>query len=330
MGSRADDFERFLLHNYPDDWRRFTASNVTEDVKTAIMSRHAGHYQVWKDIPEWIKNNYGDRIPSDVLNGNEQVKEFIAKETHVNKEEEQQSNDILNFSVMALAAGYAVETVATLSNNRRARQQLLEAYGGQIPEELLEKWLETRRSDFEAIRKDFKERHPEKFLLHLVKSLDREQKRIDRGVAVDEALSKRKVHALEQELRDFVGNLSTRQAKLDMVDYLRGRPQQMALRHLAPDVLEKFTSLMSDQGIKIEPIQNQNIAERTLSATDSLTSSLKRDFSERAQIEEIMRKQTQYIAPNFARRARTATRRRENSRDIAMVRTNAGKSESSI
>ena len=330
MGMNMDDFERFLQYNYPDDWRRFTASDVKEDVKTAIMSRHSGHYQVWKEIPEWVKNNYHDRIPSEVLNGNEQVKEFVAKEVKSEKEEEKQTNEILNFSVVALAAGYAVETVAKLSSNRRTRQQLWDTYGGQIPEDLLEEWLETRRSDMEAIKKDWQERHPEKYLLHLVKKLDREQKRLDRGLAIDEARSEQKIKSLQKEIKSFVRKLDKKEAKLDMVDYLRGRPQQMALRHLSSKVLGAFTELMKEQGIKIEPARRQRVAER-VAGEDSLTNSLKKDFSMRSQIEVLMRQQAQYIAPDFVRKTKAMSRKRSSRRGSAvMVRADNGKSESSI
>ncbi len=333
MGMNMADFERFLQYNYPDDWRRFTASDVKEDVKTAIMSRHAGHYQIWKEIPEWVKNNYQDRIPTEVLNGNKQVKEFVADEVKSEKVEETQTNEILNFSVVALAAGYAVDTVAALSGNRRTRQQLLEAYGDHLPDDLLEQWLDTRRSDMEAIRRDWKERHPEKYLLHLVKRLDREQKRLDRGYVADETRSEQKIKALHKEIQEVTRKLKTREAKLDMVGYLRGRPQQMALRHLSPKVLDHFTGMMKEQGIKIEPAQRQKTAERVIG--DSLTASLKKDFSERSQIEALMRQQATYIAPDFVRQTRAMSSRRKAARsakrgDVTMVRAEREQAERSV
>ena len=81
MSVNSSDFERFLYANYPDDYRRATASNVPEDVLTAIVSRHSAHYDIWRRIPEWVKNRYQDRLPRELLNGNEQVKEFIKRET---------------------------------------------------------------------------------------------------------------------------------------------------------------------------------------------------------------------------------------------------------
>jgi hypothetical protein len=323
-----DDFERFLQYNYPDDWRRFTAAGVTDDVITAIMSRHAGHYRVWRDIPEWIKNNYGDRIPKEVLNGNEPVKEFIAKETESNKAEEKQTNDLVNFSVMALAAGYAAETVVTLTNNRMHRQELLETYGSILPPEILEQWLATRRSDIAAIKQDWQERHPEKYLLHLAKELSRAHKRQERTGGLDDE-AEDQIKALEKELQKFAKKLSAKEDKLNMVSYLRARPQQMALRHMAPDALKAFTNIMQAQGINIEPVQKQRTNERTVLSQDSLTSSLKREFTQRSHIEALMRKQAQYTAPDFVRQKKRGLRRRT-SRTIALAQAGNSKADTSI
>lgn len=326
MEKLSADFERFLLHNYPDDWRRITAEGVTADVVTAIMSRHAGHYQIWKDIPEWVKSKYGDRIPTEVLNGNEQVKEFIAKETENNKVEEQQTNDLVNFSVMALAAGYAAETVVALTNNRKIRQELIEQYGTHMPPEVFEKYLETRKNDIAAIESDWEKSQPEKFLFRLIKSIDREQKRADRGT-VDAHEAEQKIAALREQLSRVSEKFSSKDVKLKMVNFLRARPQQMALKHLSSENLDLFTSIMRNQGIKIEPTQNQRAAERSIFGMDSLTSSLKKAFTQRTQVEALMRQQAQKT-PSFARQKALSTRRR--SRDVDLARVNVGKAESSF
>ena len=326
MENLSADFERFLLHNYPDDWRRITADGVAADVVTAIMSRHAGHYQKWKDIPEWIKNNYGDRIPTEVLNGNEPVKEFIAKETENAKVEEQQTNDLVNFSVAALAAGFAVETVVTMTNNRKTRQDLVEMYGVNMPTDIFEKWLDARRSDISAIKKDWQENQPEKYLMHLVKMMNRTQKYADRGI-IDEDKASEKIANIRKELAEVAEKLSSKDAKLKVVDYLRGRPQQMALRHLSADSLGVFTNIMKAHGIKIEPAQHQRTAERSILGVESLTSSLKKAFTQRTQVEALMRQQAQRM-PSFSRNHTIPSRRK--SKDMALSRVNAGKSESSI
>ena len=80
MGKIAEDFERLLYANYPDDYRRATAEDVSDDVITAILSRHEFHYEVWKRIPEWIRAEYRDDIPQEVLNGNIRVEAFVYDE----------------------------------------------------------------------------------------------------------------------------------------------------------------------------------------------------------------------------------------------------------
>lgn len=279
MSVNSSDFERFLYANYPDDYRRATASNVPEDVLTAIVSRHSAHYNVWRHIPEWVKNRYQDRLPGDVLNGNEQVKDFIKKEEKLSEKEEKETIELLDFSVTMLALGYSAEAVRTMAENRGLREKLLKAAnGGELTEEQKLLWRQSRESDRAAIARDWQTNQPEKYLFHLIKDMNRSQKR-------GETVNPQTMEELSQMLSLF-GDKTNRQK---LVDYLRQKPQQAALGHLSPEVLRQFSGMLKECGINITPAKAKG-GEMEISR-DSLVASLKKHFQWRVKMEEMLKQQ---------------------------------------
>ncbi|MCM1323617.1 MAG: hypothetical protein NC218_05605 [Acetobacter sp.] len=279
MSVNSSDFERFLYANYPDDYRRATASNVPEDVLTAIVSRHNSHYLVWKNIPEWVKNRYQDRLPKEVLNGNETVKDFVKKEELQVHKEEKETIELVDFSVSLLAMGYAAETVKTMAENRMKREQLLRAApNGELTEEQKSLWQALRQSDCEVIARDWQQNQPEKYLFHLIKEMNRSQKR-------GEKVNTQTMNELENMLPLFTDKANRKK----MVEYLRQKPQQAALSHLSPEVLGKFSGILKDCGINIAPAK-ANGAGMEISR-DSLVASLKKHFQWRVKMEEMLKEQ---------------------------------------
>ena len=207
MANSMSDFERFLYANYPDDYRRATVDDVPDDVINAILSKHERHYQIWRRIPEWVKSEYRDVIPPEVLNGNESVRDFVADEQQKMAEDEKETKQLLNYSVSLLALGYAAETVAVMVENRRQRQELLAAaHGGPLSEEQMKLWQKTRESDDKAIQKDWKENHTEKFIVHLFKEIDREKRRMARnGESTDSIL---KINRMESDAAQLLAGFS--------------------------------------------------------------------------------------------------------------------------
>ncbi len=281
MAAFSEDFLRFLYANYPDDYRRASTGDVSEGVVNAIMLKHEYHYQVWKNVPEWIKNRYGDRLPRDVLNGNETAQDFVLKETGKKEKEQEYTEEVIGFSVTMLALGYTAETASALMENRALRESLLrDAIGGELTEEQMRQWLESRGKDIIAITEDWKKNQPEKYLVHVAKALSREKLRCERaGNDADKAASEMKISALERELASVMQNLNTREQKMCMVDYLRQKPQQAALRHLRPDVLSEFMVQMKKKGIAIEPVDASLKKEYDMFNFNNLTEGLKRDFA---------------------------------------------------
>ena len=182
MSKISSDFVRFMIANFPDDYRRATASDVKEDVVNAIYSKLEDEYKKWCRVPEWIKAEYRDDLPDEVLNGSKSVREFIKEEEMENQKEQERIQETTDFGVSLLAAGYATESVSLILKNRSERDRLLEESCNcnmtkEMKEELRKKWRETRERDKQVILKDWKENQPEKYLLHLAKEISRTKRR---------------------------------------------------------------------------------------------------------------------------------------------------------
>lgn len=294
MANSMGDFERFLYANYPDDYRRATADDVPDDVINAILSKHERHYQIWKNIPEWIKNEYRDVLPPDVLNGNETVRDFVEAEQQKLANEEKETQQLLNYSVSLLALGYAAETVAVMVENRRQREALLAAaHGSALTDEQMKLWLQTRESDKQAIQKDWKENHAEKFIVHLFKEIDREKRRADRNGQTSQSFMK--ISQMENEVAQLLGGLSGIEQKKAMVEYLREQPQQAALKRMSPDVRQRFVDMLHKNGIAVE---DKNMAQVN---RENLAQSLKKNFEDCRKRENILCGKYQYQNQSFDR-----------------------------
>ena len=318
------DFERFLYANYPDDYRRATADDVPDDVINAILSKHEKHYQIWRRIPEWIKDEYRDIIPTEVLNGNETVRDFVEEEHQKLANEEKETQQLLNYSVSLLALGYAAETVAVMVENRRQREALLAAaHGGPLSDEQMKLWLQTRESDQKAIRKDWQENHTEKFIVHLFKEIDREKRRMARnGESVDATL---KISRMENEAAQLLAQFSDMDKKKAMVEYLRGQPQQVALKRMNPEVRQRFVDMLRKNGIAVE---DKNFAQVN---RENLAQSLKRNFDDCRKRENILCTKYQYQNKTFDKvSARQVLEQAQNLNVSALVAARrAGRQETS-
>lgn len=278
MGKSSSDFERFLYANYPDDYRRATVADVPDDVITAILSKHSRHYEIWTQIPEWIKSAYHDRLPAELLNGNVQVRTFIESEQNKQSQSEKENKELLDYGVTLLALGYTSETVSVILGNRAERNRILqEAGGAPLSGELLERWLATRESDKQAITKDWQENSPEKYVFHLIKEFSRTEKKVGQGQA-DEASLTAQRQELEQQLQGLFTTLTDKNSKQKIIDYLRQQPQQAALKHLQPEAMSVLTNVLHTNGIKLKPAAENN-GQTTEVKREGLVGTLKEHFS---------------------------------------------------
>lgn len=254
MSKISSDFERFMIANFPDDYRRATASDVKEDVINSIYSKLEDEYQKWCRVPEWIKAEYRDDLPDEVLNGSKSVRQFIKEEEQENQNIQKQVQETTDYGVSLLAAGYAAESVSILLTNRNERARLYEeAGGGPMSEEMMQKWRQTRERDRQVILKDWKENQPHKYIVHLAKQLNRVSRR--ESLAKDDnervAIEMRK-EALREELVRMTRKLKNEEVRANFIDYMRGKRQQACLSMLRPEVLEMFTGILAESGLKLQ------------------------------------------------------------------------------
>ena len=284
MSKCSEDFERFLYANYPDDYRRATAEDVPDDVLTAILSRHETHYKIWEYVPEWVKDRYSDVLPREVLDGNVAADDFVDAEEEKLNEEEKESRALINYSVSLLALGYAAETVAEMAANRELRMQLLKEAGNQpFSPEQKARWLALREKDRQIIEKEWREHQPEKYIIHLAKTADRAYRKAQNGGS----LSGMTLDEADNEIRKTMSRIMNREEKMRLVDYLRQRPQQAALKHLSPEMQNRLVNIFRENGINMTPVKDREEPSPEINR-DSLEQSLKNSFERCKKMEDIL------------------------------------------
>ena len=281
MSKISADYERFLLANYPDEYRRITVKDVKEDVVQAIKSRLDDEYAIWCQVPEWIKNEYRDNLPDEVLNGNKAVKDFVLEKENNGKEVDNSIDvsGLTDLGVSLLAAGYAASSIALLTKNRSERSRILEeAAGRPLTEKERKKWLETRLGDCKVVAKDWKTNQPEKYLLHIIKEMSRNKMRKERAEGQAQITKyEMKEISLEREFKQFAKMLEDEKFRRNLINYMRLRPQQAALGHLDSEVLDRVIGMFDKYGIKIQARANDGRNELRLDK-DSLAYELREQY----------------------------------------------------
>lgn len=67
MADIGTDFLVFLKANYPEDYGKLASNNVADSLVTAIATKHQAKFDIWKKVPERIRDEYHGRIPDDIM-----------------------------------------------------------------------------------------------------------------------------------------------------------------------------------------------------------------------------------------------------------------------
>ncbi len=282
MSKITEDFIRFLKANYPDDFRKITSKDVTDDVINSILSRREEDYEIWCKIPEWVKSRYGDDLPDEVFNGNKSVKEFVHEERELVKKEEEQTKELVSFGVGLLAAGYAVETVNQLVKNKEERARLSRrARGGKLSKEEKEKYLATRLSDKAVLVKDWKENQPDKYFMYLVKEIARQNKgaRLATTAGIKAGCEMKEAN-LRREFKMVCKHLNEDDFKKRLEGHFQGNCNFECVKKIDKGVYEEVKALLFENGIDVDKINAQKVMRKDYDK-EGLAEELKKQYDER-------------------------------------------------
>lgn len=227
MSQITSDFERFLSANYPDDYRKITGPNVEESLITTILSRYSQKYQVWERVPEWIKALYHDDLPQEIFVGHEpytnfvnylgehhqdytKINAFIFNTITKDPDNTAHCNNILD-------KGYTLENAMLLTYNYNTRKELLESGLFNTPEGK-KQWFESRQSDIDITKSEFKEHQKEKYALNILAKMSGYEENIAEKEAeikaLQEQLANEENEAKRKELEKEIKSKQVRQAKI--------------------------------------------------------------------------------------------------------------------
>ena len=227
MAIISEDFDRFLMANYPDDWSKITVKDVKPDVINYVLSKTEAKYELWKRIPEWIKVMYVDKLPEEVLRGNAPWDDFVLhlEKTNYdyNKVAEIVYNSILtdekNVQICnnILNKGYGFENAVLLTEAEIERKKLKESGELDTPEGK-EKWRKSREKTRDLIVKDWKENQPEKWVLNQIKEYDRNIRRAEKAKTAEEKLRLRvEASKNKREFDVYINNIKDKELKIRLI-----------------------------------------------------------------------------------------------------------------
>ena len=106
MADTGTDFLVFLKVYYPDDYIRLSSDKVSDEMVTAVVNKHQARFDIWKRVPERIRDEYFGRVPDDIL-------EAAKTDNHLSIEEVRKIEDERNKEAeLSIEAPLAASLVA--------------------------------------------------------------------------------------------------------------------------------------------------------------------------------------------------------------------------
>ena len=198
MADIGTDFLVFLKANYPEDYGKLAANDVADSLVTAIATKHQAKFDIWKKVPERIRDEYFGRVPDDILerakvDNNLTIDECrdIENSRAIPSPSDILSSDVAEkivFDAAVIATihkktkdiiqkGYSDGAAVKLATTSAIRTEIanLVKNGLISQEEAKKSHRETREKDLDTIKADWAANQPEKLLLRIAKQLDRKQ-----------------------------------------------------------------------------------------------------------------------------------------------------------
>ncbi|MBQ8870215.1 MAG: hypothetical protein IJ019_02425 [Alphaproteobacteria bacterium] len=232
MVDTGKDFLTFLKANYRNDYDKVSKDNVDDALVNAVITKHQAQFDVWKKVPERIRDKYQGRIPDDILEAAKTDNNLTINEVHKIEEERDAmlsmpslasiyDNPIITGIVLSEVAKNRIAAkaqhmckhgcshknamiLAISSETQKALQE--EANSGKITEESKKRaWKQIRDKQQESLKKEYADEQPEKMLANIAKQLNRGK--IDKKTALpqmDVLMKKVKEMGREQKLEAYL------------------------------------------------------------------------------------------------------------------------------
>lgn len=247
MAIISEDYDRFLEANYPDDWMKASVPDVKQDVINYIYSKTNSKYEVWKKIPEWIKVMFSDKLPEEVLRGNEPWDNFILHLEQTNYDYNKVASIVYNTVIKSeenvrycnnvVDNGYSFECAVYLTEIYDERKKLWDS--GEInTQEGKEKWRKLGEKKIAVMEQDLREYRPERWVLRQIRLYDRN-------------IRKSKMAKTEEERKKHMRNaLENRKQYTKYIKLVENRELRRRLERLNKCIMDNHERLENLSEIK--------------------------------------------------------------------------------
>ena len=247
MAIISEDFDRFLEANYPDDWMKASVPDVKQDVINYIYSKTNSKYEVWKKIPEWIKAMFSDKLPEEVLRGNEPWDNFILHLEKSNYDYNKVASIVYNTVIKSeenvrycnnvVDSGYSFECAVYLTEIYDERKRLWDSGELKTPEGK-KKWRKLGEKKLAVMEQDLREYRPERWVLRQLRLYDRN-------------IRKSKMAKTEEERKKHMKNaLENRKQYTKYIKLVENRELRRRLERLNKYIIDNHERLENLSEIK--------------------------------------------------------------------------------
>lgn len=232
MTDTGTDFLTFLKANYPEDYGKMSKDNVDDALVNAVIAKHQAQFDVWKKVPERIRDKYQGRVPDDILEAARTDNNLTINEVHKIEEERNDAlsipslasiydNPIITGIVLSEVAKHRIaEKTQHMCNNGCSHKNAMvlaisnetqkalreESNSGKITKkDIKQAWKQIREKQLESLKDEYYNENPVKGLVHIAKKLNRGK--IDKETALpqmDALMKKVKDMDRAQELEEFL------------------------------------------------------------------------------------------------------------------------------
>lgn len=213
------DFVYFLEKNFPSSAMILSKEDAKEDSVYYVIQRFQERYNIWKKIPEWIKNYYGGTLPPEVFTIHEPYEHFVMTFEDVMMRSSVPQASVVNnlaysdeYAKKVISscedAGYSMATAAKLVDIYARDKELFESGKISSPEG---KFVH-KVHNLERLQVIEEAMSPEREVLHSLKELRRIEAKCQKEE--DEAVKEK----LEKERQEIIAYMAKKALEVENVE----------------------------------------------------------------------------------------------------------------